>query len=129
MLSSVVVLAGIAAAKRFWWLDSALGAVIALMLFYAAYKIIKDAITMLLGEEPDAALVREITQAVRSVHGSDMRLHHFHIHNYIVHKELTLHIRLDKDLSIEAGHKIATDVETIIKERFGIIATVHIEPL
>lgn len=129
MLSSAVVLAGIVAAQRFWWLDSVLGAVIALMLFYAAYKIIKDAITMLLGEEPGAELVRDITEAVRSVHGSDMRLHHFHIHNYIVHKELTLHIRLDKDLSIHAGHKIATDVETIIKDQFGIIATVHIEPL
>ena len=129
MLSSAVVLAGIVAAQRFWWLDSVLGAVIALMLFYAAYKIIKDAITMLLGEEPGAELVRDITQAVRSVHGSDMRLHHFHMHNYIVHKELTLHIRLDKDLSIQAGHQIATDIETIIKDQFGIIATVHIEPL
>jgi cation diffusion facilitator family transporter len=129
MLSSAVVLAGIVAAKRFWWLDSALGAVIALMLCFAAYKILKEAITMLLGEEPAGTLVHDITQAVKAVHGGDLQLHHFHIHNYIVHKELTVHIRLDKDLSIETGHRIASSVETIIKDQFGIIATVHIEPL
>jgi len=38
-------------------------------------------------------------------------------------------MRLDKNLSIEKGHKIATDVETMIFKQFGITATAHIEPL
>lgn len=40
-LSSVVVLIGILLAKYFWWMDSVLGIIIAMMLFYATYTIIR----------------------------------------------------------------------------------------
>ncbi|MDR2499739.1 MAG: cation diffusion facilitator family transporter [Treponema sp.] len=128
-LSSLAVLSGMAFARRFWWIDSALGLVIALMLFYATYEIIKEGIAKLLGEEPGQELIDKINAAVKTVYAGDARPHHFHIHNYVVHKELTLHIRLNKDLTIETGHRIATDIETIIQEQFGMIATVHTEPL
>ena len=32
-------------------------------------------------------------------------------------------------MSIESGHKIATQIENRINEQFGIEATVHVEPL
>ena len=44
-LSSVVVLVGILFAKHFWWIDGVLGIVIALMLFYATYEIMRETIT------------------------------------------------------------------------------------
>ncbi|MDR0537875.1 MAG: cation diffusion facilitator family transporter [Tannerellaceae bacterium] len=128
-LSSVVVLAGILLAGRFWWIDSVLGGLIALTLFYAAYRIAMESIVKLLGEEPDAALTERITDAVKTLYGGDLRLHHFHIHNYVRHRELTFHIKLDNNLSILEGHRIATEIERMIRERFGIIATIHVEPL
>jgi divalent metal cation (Fe/Co/Zn/Cd) transporter len=42
---------------------------------------------------------------------------------------LTLHIRLKKDLTIEAGHKTATRIENMIQEKFDMAATIHVEPL
>ena len=128
-LSSVVVLIGILFAKNFWWIDSVLGFIISLMLFYVGYKIIKDAAIKLLGEEPGPELIAGIKEKAKELYTDDLQLHHFHIHNYISHKELTLHIKLDKNLSIEAGHKVASDIEDSIQESYGIIATVHVEPL
>jgi cation diffusion facilitator family transporter len=128
-LSSVVVLIGILFAQQFWWIDSVLGIIIALMLFYATYTIMKETITKLLGEEPSQDLVDKITNEIISAYGNDLQVHHVHIHNYIVHKELTLHIRLNKDLTIENGHKIATVIESLITEKFDMTATVHVEPL
>jgi len=55
-------------------------------------------------------------------------LHHVHLHNYITHKELTLHIRLANDMTIDAGHDIATAIEDMIKEKFAMETTIHIEP-
>jgi len=127
-LSSVVVLVGILFAKRFWWIDSVLGIIIGLMLFYATIKILKEVITKLLGEEPSKELIDNINAEVLRLCGVDMKLHHFHLHDYIIHKELTLHMRLDKDMTIELSHKIATDIENLIKEKFEMIATIHIEP-
>ncbi|MDR2474577.1 MAG: cation diffusion facilitator family transporter [Bacteroidales bacterium] len=128
-LSSVVVLAGILFAKQCWWIDSVLGICIALMLFYATFEIMKEAITKLLGEEPGEELIEKINAEVRQLYNNDLSIHHFHLHNYVLHKELTLHIRLDKNLSIENGHKIATVIEKMIKEKFDIEATIHVEPL
>ena len=41
-LSSVIVLAGIMLRNYLWWIDSALGIIISLMLFFAAYEIIRE---------------------------------------------------------------------------------------
>ena len=106
-----------------------LGGVISLMLFYATYTIAKEAITKLLGEEPSAELINKITSFVSEKHARELYLHHFHIHNYVAHQELTFHLKLDNSLTIEVGHTIATEVENLIFEKFGIVATAHVEPL
>ncbi|WP_461256641.1 cation diffusion facilitator family transporter [Treponema sp. R80B11-R83G3] len=128
-LSSVVVLIGILFAKQFWWIDSALGAIIAIMLFYAAFTILKEAINKILGERPDQDLIDKLTKEIQNIYYDDLKIHHLHIHNYISQKELTFHIRLNKDLTIERGHKIASDIEEIILDKFGMTATIHVEPL
>jgi cation diffusion facilitator family transporter len=129
-LSSIVVLAGILFAKQFWWIDSALGIIIALMLFYATFVILKEAITKILGEEPEQDLIAEITKEIKSIfNNDDLHFHHFHIHNYISHKEITFHIRLNKDMSIGNGHKIASKIEEAIMEKYKMTATIHVEPL
>jgi len=128
-LSSVVILAGILFAKQFWWIDSVLGIIVALMLFYATIEIMKDTIAKYLGEEPESDLIENLKKESAKIYSDDLQIHHIHIHNYVLHKELTLHIRLKKDLTIEAGHKVATDIENIVREKFNMSATVHVEPI
>jgi len=127
-LSSVVVLIGILFASRFWWIDSVLGAIISFMLFYATYEIAREAISKLLGEKPDQELIEKIERAVGTLYTGDLQMHHFHMHDYVSHQELTMHIRLQSDQTIEYGHRVATDIENLVREQFGIIATVHVEP-
>jgi len=127
-LSSVVVLVGILLANQFWWIDSILGVIISFMLFYATYQIAKEAINKLLGEKPNSVLIEKIKNSIGQYHIEEMHLHHFHIHNYVSYQELTFHIKLKNDLSIEEGHKIASDTENIILKQFRIISTVHVEP-
>lgn len=127
-LSSVVVLTGILFAKKFWWIDSVLGLIISFMLFYATFEIIKEAINKLLGEEPNPKLIGQIESLIKSIYQGNIEPHHYHIHNYVAHQELTFHIKLDNNLNIVTGHKIASDIENKILEEFDIVATVHIEP-
>jgi cation diffusion facilitator family transporter len=127
-LSSIVVLIGIFFTDRFWWIDSVLGIIIAGMLFYAAFMIIKGAITKLLGEKPSAELIDKIEQIIKELYDKDVFPHHFHIHNYVSNKELTFHIKVDKTMSICDAHKIATEIENKIREVLHISSTIHIEP-
>jgi len=128
-LSSVVVLAGILFAKQFWWIDSVLGMIVALMLFYAAFVILKEAITKILGEKPDEELIGQITDEVKNIYNDDLKIHHFHLHNYITHKELTFHIRLKEKLTIGEAHKITSKIEKTILEKYDMSATIHVDPL
>jgi len=131
-LSSVVVLIGIIVAKYtvdIWWMDSVLGMFCALAIFFAAFQIMRESVTRLLGEEPDADFLEKLDSAISEIYGHDLKLHHIHLHNYITQKELTLHIRLNKSMTIEEGHKISTIIEDMIEERFDMVATIHVEPL
>ena len=110
-------------------MDSVLGIFCALAIFYASFQILKDAITRILGEEPSPELKEQITDEIAKMYGEDLEVHHFHLHCYVTNKELTMHIRLHKDLSIEKGHWVATSIEEMIKEKFDMKTTIHVEPL
>jgi cation diffusion facilitator family transporter len=128
-LSSVVVLAGILFAKQFWWIDSVLGVIITFMLFYAVFQILKEDITKILGEEPGKDLIDKVTNEIKEIYNDDLNIHHVHLHNYTTHKELTFHIRLRGNLTIGEAHKITVEIEKRIEEKYGLIATIHVEPL
>jgi len=130
-LSSLVVLIGILITKfavDIWWMDSILGMFCSLAIFYAAFEIMKESTSKLLGEEPDKELIDKITDEVKKIYKDDLYIHHFHLHNYISQKEITFHIRLDKNMTIENGHIIASNIEDMVKEKFDMMATIHLEP-
>lgn len=127
-LSSAVVLLGILFGNRFWWIDSVLGFLISLMLFYAVFEIVRNSIDQLLGAKPDKELIATVNQIIEEVSDREICPHHFHLHTYGDHKELTFHIRLRGDLDITSGHGIATSIEVALREKLNIEATIHVEP-
>lgn len=128
-ISSVVVLAGIFLGKYYWWIDGVLSMLVGLLIFYASYRILKEGISPLIGEVPDAELINRIKKISNKVANAETELHHFHIHRYGNHTEITFHMRLPRDYNLEKVHNIATIIETNIREELGIEATVHAEPL
>jgi len=128
-LSSLVILVGILFKNLFWWIDAALGIIVSLMIFYAAYKILMESVSKILGEEPSEELIGEVKSHIRSLYAYDLYPHHFHIHNYISSQELTFHIKIDNHLSVEAGHGIATTIEELLHEKMALSTTIHLEPI
>jgi cation diffusion facilitator family transporter len=127
-LSSFVVLIGILLGKKFWWIDSVLGFTISLMLFYAVFEIIRGTTNKLLGEKPDKKMISDINQLIKRVSSQDICPHHFHLHSYGDHQELTFHIMLSGSLDIHAGHEIANQIEESLRKEMQIEATIHVEP-
>jgi cation diffusion facilitator family transporter len=128
-LSSVIVLIGIFLKDYFWWIDSVLGFIISLMLFYAVYKILKDSITKILGESPNKELLDKIKLIIDEVSDKDLYPHHFHLHNYVTHTELTFHINMDKHTSVEESHKLTVQIQERIKNDLHIESTIHVDPI
>lgn len=128
-LSSIVVLLGILLGSSFWWIDGVLGMLVAVMIFYAAYEVLREGINPLLGERPDEALVRDISQLADNTARREVMMHHIHIHRYGDHIEMTCHIKLPSELTLEESHKVTDDIERAIRKEHGIIVTIHPEPV
>jgi len=127
-LSSLIILIGILVKDYFWWIDGVLGIAVSLMLMYAAYEILMEAVNKILGEVPGKELIREIESLIRTLYKYELYPHHFHIHNYISSKELTFHIKLENRISVEEGHAIATAIEDLLDEKLALKTTIHVEP-
>jgi len=99
------------------------------MLFYAVYEIVKESVNKLLGEPADEELVDRVKRLIKEVSGSEIDPHHFHLHCYGDHRELTFHIRLRGTMDIASGHRVAQQIESRLREEMEIEATIHVEPL
>ncbi len=128
-LSSVIILVGIAVGNTFWWTDAVLSFIVAIMIGWASYKILASEIKALLGESPSEELVLSIRKTTQDRFDEPLHLHHIHIHNYGRHTELSCHIKLPPEMSLNEAHEICTKVENIIMDEFGFVSTVHPEPI
>ena len=126
-LSSVIVLIGILCSGFFWWIDGCLGIIVAIMIFYASYQILRDSITRLIGETPDPGLLKEVEDIIRDI-APEVAPHHFHLHSYGEHRELTFHISMVSSLTLKDAHEKANMIEEALRGQMNLEATIHMEP-
>ena len=127
-LSSMLILIGILFGKKLWWVDGVLGIGLSVIIFYAAYEVLKKAISSLLGEEIDEKKKKELAKFVQKNCDRELKLHHLHLHDYGIHKEVTMHIKLPAIMTLQSAHMISERLESLLHEKFGYIATIHIDP-
>ncbi len=128
-ISSIILLVGILIGNRVWWIDSLLSVLVALFIIYTAYKIIKDSISSILGEGVKPELEGKLKTIAHNIAKRDVFVHHIHLHNYVLHKELTFHICLPSEMNIDIAHDIITEIEDTIREDLNIEATIHVDPI
>ncbi len=129
VLVTLTALLGIAfAAVGYPWVDDVAALLIALLLFFEAYRLGRRNIDYLLGAAPPEELERKIRAAITHVRGvRGITLLRAHYVGSYVHAEI--HILVNPHLSTAAGHRIAEAVQHDV-ELFDEVnkAFVHLEP-
>ncbi|MGM0436170.1 MAG: cation diffusion facilitator family transporter [Bacillota bacterium] len=101
---------------------------IALLVIYVGIRIIRDAITFVLGKSAPEETIKEIKDTVcniNGVKGVDTITAITYGHYY----QVTLDVVVDGELSVEEGHDIAHDVRDALTDKHNIQeAVVHINP-
>ncbi|HOP32281.1 MAG TPA: cation diffusion facilitator family transporter [Candidatus Hydrothermia bacterium] len=126
-LTSVLFLVGVALSGRIPMIDGYLGILISLTILWTAFDIIKNSISPLLGENVSDEMINKVLEEVSKIDPRISSLHHFHVHKYGRHVELTFHLRLPKEITLEESHRITQEIEKILIS-YNINATIHVEP-
>ncbi len=124
---TVGVLAGVLLARHgWWWIDSAIAIVVALIIVFVAYRILARTVPVLVDQRAlPTGEIQKTAQAVPGVKGaygirsrgpSDLR-----------YAEVT--IAVDRNANVESAHAIADEVEERLKRDLQFHeVTVHVEP-
>jgi len=128
-LSSVIILIGIFFGGRYWWMDGVLGLIVAGLILYSSFDIIRRGWADMLGKSADESTTRKLKKVVDGMFPDGIHLHHVHMHIYGDHKELTFHIKLPPQMSLKEAHDIANKIEEKVRKDMKIEATIHMEPL
>jgi cation diffusion facilitator family transporter len=126
-IASLLILVGMFFGNRMWWIDGVLGFAVSILIMQTAYSIIMDSSNMLLGRSNDKELEKEIKGTIKEICGDDHKMHHLHIHEYGQHKEATFHIKFPDNISLQQAHDVANKIETSLKHKHNIDATIHME--
>ncbi len=128
-ISSVVILIGIVVGKDYWWVDAGLGIAIGLLILATAVEVLKKAISPLIGEAASLELKEKINRIAKDICNDDLKIHHFHLHKYGNHIELTFHIVLPGEMKLWEAHKINQNFVLAIKKELGIYATINVDSM
>ncbi len=127
-IASALILIGIFAGKYFWWIDGVLGIAVSLLILKAAFDIIRIDASVLMGESPDDALMKKVNEIVGRCDHRITGPHHYHVHKYGGHMELTLHVRLPSEIHLSESEKIVSGLEREISESLSVEVTIHADP-
>ncbi len=127
-LSSVGVAIGLIGARYgFVILDPIFGIIVAIIIIYVGYDLLKKASNFLLGTSPDKKIIEKLNNIADKTEGV-IGIHKISIHDYGATKVVTLHANVNNNLMIDQAHKIADSLEKKIKNKTGFLPIIHIEP-
>ncbi len=131
--SSIGTALGIAGAiylgEQWRILDPLAGIVVSIFILKVAWQLGKPSIMELLETSLPEHTEREIIDIIESVDGVRSQ-HNLKTRNIGIVHAVEIHVKVDKHLSVEQSHDIATDIEVALRNRFGeeTHVAVHLEP-
>jgi cation diffusion facilitator family transporter len=110
-------------------LDGWCGLIVAALVFLAGWRTIRDAISPLLGQPPDAGFVRRIGEIVGK-HPDIIGYHDLVVHDYGPGRRMiSLHGEVPAGGDILALHDTIDNVEKELQQTLGCQAVIHMDPI
>jgi len=128
--SSAAALVGIFFARRgILILDPIAGLIITVMIFRIALRLIHSSVDIIMDESPDATVIQEISEIISGVNGV-VEVSGIRVHQRGPDRTADVKIEVDKDITVNDGHIIASEVKTtLIESNLRIAdAMIHVNP-
>lgn len=109
--------------------DGYLGVLVACLIGFAGFRVLKEATNCILGNEPSKERVDAIIKFITSYDGV-LGTHGLMIHDYGPGKEFaSIHVELNAAMDMIDAHTLVDRIERDIRNEMGIVLTTHMDPL
>jgi len=132
-LSSIGTAIGIGAAcllgSQWAILDPLAAIIVSFFIFKVAIQLIRSSVNQLLESSLPIEVEKEIEEIVNSYPGVT-EMHNLRTRQIGVNYAITMHVRMDGNISLYESHERVDQIEKDLKERFGhqTIISIHVEP-
>ncbi|MDF2613060.1 MAG: cation efflux family protein [Clostridia bacterium] len=127
--TSVVVISFFAARFTAFPIDGYIGCIVAVIILYAGFNLIRDTVNPLIGEAPDKELVEELTTGVLS-YDYITGVHDLIVHNYGPSRTMaSIHAEIPADIPIMTIHEIIDKAERELSEKLQLHLVIHMDPI
>ncbi len=110
-------------------LDGYAGLLVALFIAKAGIGIIKDTADSIIGTKPDPQLTESIKKYITEFDGA-LDVHDMILHQYGANRAfLSVHVEVDGRADLFKSHDMIDNIEVGIMKKFGIMATIHMDPI
>jgi cation diffusion facilitator family transporter len=129
ILSTLLVVVALICSKYGWGAVDGWSAVaVAAFILYTGIAYAREAIDILLGQQPDSSEVRQIFDTVVAVDGV-MGAHEIMVHQYGDVKMVSFHIEVDANMSLVEAHEISEIAEDAVEKKLRWRALAHVDPV
>lgn len=109
--------------------DGYMGVIVALIILYAGFNLIKDTLNPLLGSAPEPELVESIQKSVLS-YDEIYGVHDLLVHNYGPGRIIaSIHAEVPCDISVVKIHEIIDRAEKEVSNELNIYLIIHMDPI
>lgn len=129
-VATTAVLIGILISQMFRWnIDGWIGMLVALFILYTGFTTARDSLSPLLGQAPDAGLVKDIADTVQA-HDEVVGIHDLIIHDYGPGRRIiSLHAEVPCNVDILVMHDAIDLIELELRHKFNCDVTIHMDPI
>lgn len=115
--------------ERWRILDPIAGIIVSFFILKVAWDIAKPSIDELLDSSLPETTEKELEEIVKRTKGVEF-FHNLRTRKIGENISVEVHIKVDKNMTVELSHKIATEIEITVRKRFGERShvIVHVEP-
>lgn len=129
MSTSAVLASSIISPLIHFNLDGYMGMVVAILILFAGFGIVRSALDELLGKAPDIELVHELEAKIMA-YDDVLGIHDLMIHDYGAHKTFgSVHVEVDASKDVMLLHDMIDNIERAIYLDMGIHLVIHMDPI
>ncbi|MBQ7369805.1 MAG: cation transporter [Clostridia bacterium] len=127
--TTLVLLSAIVATVFDVAIDGWAGLIVAGLILYAGARAAKETIDLLLGTPPTAEYIQRIYDFVKN-YPEIVGIHDVVVHDYGPARQImSFHAEIPSDYDVNLAHEIIDKVERDMREEFGAIVTIHLDPI